>query len=1055
VIIKINKCPVPFVLDTGSQVTLLSQSLFRKHLGGTGVTEAAETPWLVLRAANGLEIPYVGYALVDCMVGSIHVPEKGVIIVNDECLGPNKGILGMNIIQPVWSALTQGNHPGLAAFKTTMSPAVGQVWDRAFTVCQRVTTRAPLPPYQGVARLSRQQPAIIPPHSEMILWTQVSEGAANPSCNVLIEPLPNSDTEWCVGRTLATLNRGQVPCRICNPNPYPVEVPQRQPLAQVTEVATADIRGDHELILNSVTPDVVEVAVRRVGVSEVTHDESYPVVSLQGDGLTPNQQGEMTNLLRKWKKVFSSHDEDFGCTGVVKHQIPTGTAPPSRERYRPVPPSLYTELRILLQNMLDSGVVKESASPWAAPIVLVKKKDGSWRFCVDYRRLNAVTHKDAYPLPRIEESLTGLKSARWYSTLDLASGYWQVEMDPADREKTAFTTPFGLYEFERMPFGLCNAPATFQRLMQRCLGNLVNDSLLIYLDDVVVFSPDFDSHLRHLEEVFQRLHQHGLKLQPRKCHLFQRKVNYLGHVISEDGVATDPAKTAAVRDWPIPQTAKQVKSFLGFAGYYRRFIPAFSKIAAPLHALTHDTTARDKRTVPISWSPECQQAFDHLKQALINAPVLAYADFSLPFRLYTDASFEGLGAVLAQVQGGKERVIAYASRSLHPAERNDQNYSSFKLELLGLKWAVTEKFKDYLYGAEFTIFTDNNPLVHLETARLGAVEQRWAAQLANFKYTIKYRPGTQNRNADALSRLPDQEGKRPVCVDQVMAEDKTWEERQARDPDLAQIRQWKEQRLPRPEVCGSPSRYMKQLLGQWNKIDLQEGVLRRLCDVASDDETFRVIVPKQETRDMWRTYHEGMGHPGTARTLSTLQQRCYWPRMTQDVKEWTEACLQCVCAKAGPEVRAPLTPILTSYPFEVVGVDFLSLGRPDDRYPYILVMTDLFSKYALAVPTKDQSAVTTTQALYHNLIQTFGCPERILTDRGAAFESTLVHELCQLYGCQKSRTTAYHPQGNGACERFNQTLLRLLSSLTETDQTQWPNQPSSRPTITPLTAQLG
>lgn len=315
--------------------------------------------------------------------------------------------------------------------------------------------------------------------------------------------------------------------------------------------------------------------------------------------------------------------------------------------------------------MLENSVVSESASPWAAPIVLVKKKDGSWRFCVDYRKLNALTHKDAYPLPRIEEALTGLKSAQYYSTLDLASGYWQVEMHPRDKEKTAFTTPFGLYEFNRMPFGLCNAPATFQRLMQRCLGNLVNDSLLIYLDDVIVFSPDFHSHLRHLEEVFQCLYNHGLKLQPKKCHLFQREVTYLGHVISEQGVATDPAKTAAVREWPAPQTVKQVKSFLGFAGYYRRFIPAFSKIATPLNALTRGT-ANHGKTTTINWSPECQQAFDQLKEALLSAPILAYADFSKPFRLYTDASLGGLGAVLAQEQDGKERVIAYASRSLQP-----------------------------------------------------------------------------------------------------------------------------------------------------------------------------------------------------------------------------------------------------------------------------------------------------------------------------------------------------------------------------------------------------
>uniref|UniRef100_A0A1A8L5P6 Gypsy retrotransposon integrase-like protein 1 n=1 Tax=Nothobranchius pienaari TaxID=704102 RepID=A0A1A8L5P6_9TELE len=1033
-----NGRSIPFILDTGSQVTMLSKSMFTKYLEGTSMTSPGHLPWLTLRAANGLKIPYIGYALVDCQVGKVHVPEKGVIIVEDDCLGSNKGILGMNIIQAVWSVLTQGSHPGLAAFKTTINPPEGQIWTQAFVECRRVATKDPCPPYHGVAKLPPQPPVLIPAHSEMIIWAQVTDGTTNQSCDVLVEPLRDSDTEWCVGKTLATLRGGKVPCKVCNPNPYPVEVPQRRPLAQVLEVAQDDIKGEQELVLHTVEPDVVEVTVRRSGVVAAADDlKLHPVMSLWGDGLTVDQQTAMTSLLQEWAKVFSSHDEDFGRTGVVKHQIPTGAAPPSRERYRPVPPSLYADLRALLQNMINGGIVRESASPWAAPIVLVKKKDGSWRFCVDYRRLNALTHKDAYPLPRIEESLTGLKAAKWYSTLDLASGYWQVEMDPTDREKTAFTTPVGLYEFERMPFGLCNAPATFQRLMQRCLGNMVNESLLIYLDDVVVFSADFDSHVRHLSEVFNKLHQHGLKLQPSKCHLFQRKVTYLGHVISEEGVATDPAKTAAVEDWPIPQTVKQVKSFLGFAGYYRRFIPAFSKLTAPLYALTHGTS-HDKRPNPVIWSPECQCAFDKVKEALVQAPVLAYADFTQPFRLYTDASFSGLGAVLAQVQGGKERVIAYASRSLHPAERNDQNYSSFKLELLALKWAVTEKFKDYLYGADFTVFTDNNPLVHLETARLGAVEQRWVAQLANFKYTIKYRPGVQNKNADALSRLQDHEVARVAQVRRDQEE--SWMERQARDPDLVQVRQWKEHHVSRPEVPDA-SPFVKQLLREWEDLVIKDGVVGRTqTGTDPNQKLFQVLIPKGEAQEVWRQYHNEMGHPGSARTLAALRQRCYWPRMMEEVKEWTESCPVCICSKAGPEVRAPLVPIQTSYPFEVVGMDYLSLGRPEDRYPYILVITDLFSKYAVAAPTRDQSANTTARALYSSLIQIFGCPERILTDRGAAFESALLQELCQLYGCKKSRTTAYHPQGNGACERFNQTLLNLLNSLTETDQAQWPDR---------------
>ncbi|KAJ7985934.1 hypothetical protein DPEC_G00345610 [Dallia pectoralis] len=850
----------------------------------------------------------------------------------------------------------------------------------------------------------------------MVVWAQVPRASGIPDCHVIVEDLGDSAQGYRVARTLCHLKGGKVPVRLCNPHPFAIDLPQRAALATVSQVDPAATQTGVHVSLQTIGPCEVEVDVRRV--SEGTGND-HPALTLKGEGLTQEEQRKLSELLQEWRAVFAMDEDDVGYTSAVRHQILTGDAPPTRERYRPIPPSLYPEIRALLQGMLERGVVEESSSPWAAPVVLVKKKDNSWRFCVDYRKLNAVTHKDAFPLPRIEESLTNLKGAAWYSTLDLASGYWQVEVDPKDQEKTAFTTPVGLFQFNRMPFGLCNAPATFQRLMQRCLGGLVNDFLLIYLDDIIVFSPCFDSHLDHLRQVFGKLHQQGLKLQPLKCCLFRKEVLYLGHRVSQQG-------------------------------YYRRFIPGFAKIAAPLNQQLQGKAGA--KATPVQWSLACQSAFEKLKEALQNAPILAYANFDQPFLVYTDASLEGLGAVLSQVQDGKERVIAYASRSLSTTERNDQNYSSFKLELLALNWAITEKFKDYLWGASFTVFTDNNPLVHLDTAKLGAVEQRWVAQLANFTFTVKYRPGAANRNADVLSRLPGEvrvtsvevEGGSQVGSDQdsrepLQREEPTlWAIRQEEDPEVGNLVKMKVENLSLTQARSRLPSAMHRWLHEWERLEVQSGILgRRILEHDTGLQAFQCVVPSAYRMGVWKEYHQTAGHANKTRVLGLVRRRFFWPGMGRDVENWTDQCSECAVRKRGPGVRAPMQPIVTSYPWEIVALDYLSLGRATDEYPYILVMTDLFSRYAVAVPTKDQSAQTTVRALWRSLIQPFGCPERLLTDRGGAFESQVMAQLCEMYGCTKSRTTPYHPQGNGACERFNQTLLALLGSLRVEAQAQW------------------
>ena len=358
--------------------------------------------------------------------------------------------------------------------------------------------------------------------------------------------------------------------------------------------------------------------------------------------------------------------------------------------------------------MLYSNVIRPSNSPWASPVVMVRKKDGSLRFCVDFRQLNAATVKDAHPLPRIDDLLDALHGAKWFSTLDLKSGYWQVPITEQDKAKTAFRTSSGqLFEFNQVPFGLCNAPATFSHLMDRVLAGLHWETCLFYLDDIIVFSSTWEEHLARLREVFERLRHAKLKLGAAKCTFATKEVSYLGHRVTEEGLLPDPSLLAAIRDIPPPTTATEVRSFLDLAGYYRRYVKGFAAIATPLHALT-------KKDAVFHWSEDCQAAFDQLKTRLTASPITAFPDFSQEFRLYTDASTAGLGAILAQVRDSKERIICCASRALNKAEKS---YPATKLECLALVWAVA-KFRPYLMAMPFEVYTDHYALQWLKTLRM-------------------------------------------------------------------------------------------------------------------------------------------------------------------------------------------------------------------------------------------------------------------------------------------------------------------------------------------------
>ena len=375
--------------------------------------------------------------------------------------------------------------------------------------------------------------------------------------------------------------------------------------------------------------------------------------------LSSEEKDQFHSLVKRYEDCFMAGRKPLGRTSVVKHHIHTGNSTPIKQRPRREPLGMKNVVKEELDKMTKQGVIEPSSSAWASPIVLVKKKDGSIRFCVDYRKLNSITTKDAYSLPRIEDNLDALKGAKFFSTLDLISGYWQVEMAPEDKEKTAFCTKYGLFQFKVMPYGLSNAPGTFERLMETVLRGMQWERAVLYLDDIIVFSDSVEEHLKRLEEILQRLRAANLMLKPSKCHFFKHQVEFLGHIVSQDGVSTDPHKVEAVKEWPIPRRVRDVRAFLGLTGYYRRFIQNYGEIAKPLHKLTEKNTE-------FVWTTERERAFQKLKSSLTTAPILGYpsAEEDDVFLLDTDASNCHIGAVLSQRQGGEEKVIAYGSKVL-------------------------------------------------------------------------------------------------------------------------------------------------------------------------------------------------------------------------------------------------------------------------------------------------------------------------------------------------------------------------------------------------------
>jgi transposase InsO family protein len=748
-----------------------------------------------------------------------------------------------------------------------------------------------------------------------------------------------------------------------------------------------------------------------------------------GDTLSKSERKAVLGLCAKYVDIFVRPPGPWVPSNVTPHTIDTGDAVPVRHPYRKVPFHQREAVERETTEMLKKGVIEESRSAWQSPVLLVKKPDGTIRFVIDFRKLNAVSKLKGGKIPLISEIFDALSGAEYFSNIDLASGYWQVPMAKEDQEKTGFLTHQSLYHFKVLPFGLKSAPFSFQRAMEKVFAGL-QKMCHIYLDDIICHSKSFQVHLSELEQVFQRIKEAGMFCQPKKCYFGQSELKYLGFRISKKGVRLDPSKVSAVERILEPKNKTELQAFLGLTGHYRRFVEQYAKIAAPLHELT--------REVPFIWTERQAKAFLGLKRCLVEAPVLCFPNFEKEFILATDASDYSLGAVLSQLdETGGEKVVAYISHKLTEGEKK---WTVREKEAFAVVWAC-DQLRYYLLGRHFVIKTDCSNITAvrwvLDYTKPGRLS-RWALLLQEFDFTIESVAGKNNTVADALSRLPARSAVNLAVVDEKVSfaqeaggrsswglpvmED--FRKLQNEDPLLcrviAKLRGEKEDSEDVKEVLMFGGRFF---ISPENDLLMFTDVVHHAC----------IVVPPKLRFKIYKHFHEMVMHAAFKRTYKLMARKFFWRGMATDVKNLIKECPSCQKNKAPPRWKhGELQLFPASEPWQIVVIDiFGPLPQSVRGNRYILVISCKFSRWVILVAMPDMKTTTIADCFVNEVIYVFGCPEKLLSDRGSQFTSGMFKRLMQRLGVDKIYTTAYHPPCNGQAERIMRFLAVCLRAYTE------------------------